>query len=69
MNLTLKGEVQGEVDVFKYLAAILGQNRGVLGDVLNIVNEGAKVAGAMSKVWRVRSPQCSTANSPHASME
>ena len=55
MNLSLKEEVLEETDAFKYLGAIVGKNGGVLEYVLNRVNEGAKVSGALSKVWRVRS--------------
>ena len=54
-QLNLKGELLEEVDVFKYLEAILGKNGGVMEDVLKKVNEGAKVAGAMSRGWRGRS--------------
>ena len=55
LNLSLKEEVLEETDAFKYLGAIVGKNGGFLEDVLNRVNEGAKVSGALSKVWRVRS--------------
>ena len=34
---------------------VVGKNGEVLGDVLNRVNEGAKVAGAMNRIWKVRS--------------
>ena len=54
-QLNLKGEVLEGVDTFKYLGTIVGKNGGVWGDVLNRVNEGAKVACAISRVWRVRS--------------
>ena len=53
LNLSLKEEVLEEVDVFKYLGMIVGKDRGVEVGVVNRVNEGAKVADAMSKVWRV----------------
>ena len=34
---------------------VVGKNGEVLGDVLNRVNEGAKVAGAINRIWKVRS--------------
>ena len=55
IEIYLKGEVLEEVHAFKYLGAIVGKNGGVEEDVLNRVNEVAKVAGAMSRVCRVRS--------------
>ena len=36
-----------------YLRAIVGKNGGVQGDVFNRVNEGAKEAAAISRIWRV----------------
>ena len=54
LNLSLKGEVLEEVDPFKYLGGIVGKNGGVEEEVLIRVKEGAKVAGTMSRVWRVR---------------
>ena len=52
--MSLKGEVLEEVDAFKYLGAIVSKNEGVEVRILNRVNEGVKVVGAMSRVWRVR---------------
>ena len=42
-----------EVDSFKYLGSIVSMNGGVFEDVLSIMNEGAKVSGAMSRIWKV----------------
>ena len=44
-----------EVDSFKYLRTITSKNRGVAEDVIGRVNEGARVSGAMSRIWKVRS--------------
>ena len=53
MFLSLKREVLKEVDTLKYLGVILDKNGGIDGDVLHRVNEGTKMAGAMSSGWRV----------------
>ena len=52
-----RGEQLEEIDAFKYLGANVGKNGGVLvlAVLLNRVNKGAKVVGAMSRIWRVRS--------------
>ena len=44
-----------EVDSFKYLGSIVSKNGGVVEDVISRVNEGAKVSGALSRIWRVGS--------------
>ena len=55
LSLSLKGEVLEEVESFKYLGSIVGKNGGAVEDVISRVNEGAKVSGAMSRLWKVRS--------------
>ena len=55
LNLSLNEEVLEEVDSFKYLGAIVGKNGGVTEDVKSRVNEGAKVSGAMNRIWKARS--------------
>ena len=55
LNLRLNEEILEEVDSFRYLGSIVGKNGGVSEDVISRVNEGAKVSGAMNRIWRVRS--------------
>ena len=55
MDLSLNGELLEEVDSFKYLGSIVGKNGDVVEGVISRVNEGAKVSGALSKIWRVGS--------------
>ena len=44
-----------KVDSLKYLGATVGKNGGVTEDVKSRVNEGAKVSGAMNRIWKCRS--------------
>ena len=53
-NEHLDGE-KLEEDFFLYLGLVGSKNRGVVEDVISRVNEGAKVSGALSKIWRVGS--------------
>ena len=55
LNLRLNEEILEEVDSFRYLGSIVSKNGGVSEDVISRVNEGAKVSGAMNRIWRVRS--------------
>ena len=55
LDLNLKGEILEEEDSFKYLGWIVSKNGGVVDDVISRVNEGAKVSGAMSRIWKVGS--------------
>ena len=52
MNLSLNKEILEEVDSFNYLGSIIGKNRSVVEDVISGVNGGAKVSGAMSRIWK-----------------
>ena len=47
------GEIQEEVDSFKYLGSIVSKDRGVVEDVISRANEGRKVSGAMNRIWNV----------------
>ena len=53
LDLSLNGEILEEVDSFKYLGSILSKNGGVVEDMISRVNEGAKVSGALSRIWKV----------------
>ena len=55
LDLSLNGEMLEEVGSFKYLGSTVSKNGGVVEDVISRVNEGAKVSGALSKIWRVGS--------------
>ena len=55
MDLSLNGEMLEEVDYFKYLGSIVSKNGGAVQDVISRANEGAKVPGALSKIWKFRS--------------
>ena len=55
LDLSLNGEMLEEVDSFKYLGSVLSKNGGVVEDVISRVNEGAKVSGALSMIWKVGS--------------
>ena len=55
LDLSLNGEMLEEVDSFKYLGSIVSKNGGVVEDVISRVNEGAKVSGALSRIWKVGS--------------
>ena len=50
MDLRLNGEMLEEIDSDKYLESIGSRNGGVFEDVINRVNEGAKVLGAFSRI-------------------
>ena len=55
LDLSLNGEMLEEVDSFKYLGLVLSKKGGVVDDVISRVNEGAKVSGALSRIWKVGS--------------
>ena len=55
MDLSLNGEMLEKVDLFKYLGSIVSKNGGVVDDMISRVNEGAKVFGALSRIWKVGS--------------
>ena len=55
MDLSLNGEMLVDEDSFKSLGSILSKNGGVVEDVTSRVNEGAKVSGALSRIWKVGS--------------
>ena len=55
LDFNLNGEMLEEVDCFEYLGSIVSKNGGVVEDVIGKVNEGAKVSGAMSRIWKVGS--------------
>ena len=44
-----------EVDSFKYLGSVIGMIGEAVEDVVGRVNEGAKVLGAVNRLWKVRS--------------
>ena len=44
-----------EVDSFKYRGSIVSKNGGVVEDVISRVNVGAKVSGALNRIWKVGS--------------
>ena len=50
LDLNLNGELLKEVDSSKYLGSIISKNGGVVEDVISIVNEGAKVSVALSRI-------------------
>ena len=43
------------MDSFEYPGSIVSKIEGVDEDVMGRVNEGAKVSGALSRIWKVRS--------------
>ena len=55
LDLSLNGEILEEVDSSKHLGSVERKNGGVVDDMISRVNEGAKVFGALSRIWKVGS--------------
>ena len=55
LDLSLNGEMLEVVDSLKYLGSIVSKNGGVVEDEVSRVNEGAKISGALSRIWKVGS--------------
>ena len=55
LDLSLIGEILEELDSFKYLGLTVTKNEGVVDDVIGRVNEGVKVSGALSRIWKAGS--------------
>ena len=50
MDISLNGEILEKEGYFRYLESTVSNTHSAVEDVINRVNEGAKVSGAMSRI-------------------